>query len=104
VQLYTPEQRSLLDVRPGITSHASLHYREEEQLLAGEDWETTYINRILPHKLSIELGYLDQRSIWSDLGIVFQTVFPFFRPAQLPAKRVSAQSAPSNSSEMHRGN
>ena len=56
VAFYTPEQRRVLSVRPGITSPASLAYRHEEQLLAGEDWETHYRARVLPDKLALDLA------------------------------------------------
>ncbi|MFZ1405869.1 MAG: sugar transferase [Anaerolineae bacterium] len=58
VAFYTPEQRRVLSVRPGITSPASLAYRHEEQLLAGEDWETHYRTRVLPDKLALDLPSL----------------------------------------------
>jgi len=73
LQYYTPAQRAVLDVRPGITSAASLAFRHEEQLLSGTDWEQIYIHSVLPQKLDIELAYLQRRTFWSDLGIVAQT-------------------------------
>jgi FlaA1/EpsC-like NDP-sugar epimerase/lipopolysaccharide/colanic/teichoic acid biosynthesis glycosyltransferase len=79
VALYTPEQRRVLAARPGITSHASLHYIEEEDLLAGADWETTYRRRVMPHKLSMDLAYLRQRSAWTDLALILKTVAALFR-------------------------
>lgn len=74
VALYTPEQRRVLAVRPGITSAASLAYRHEEQLLAGADWETLYREQVLPAKLAIDLDYLDRRTLWSDLALIVRTV------------------------------
>jgi lipopolysaccharide/colanic/teichoic acid biosynthesis glycosyltransferase len=74
VALYSPLQRQVLVVRPGITSPASLHYREEETLLSGEDWETTYVREILPHKLAIDLAYLRQRTLWTDLTLILKTI------------------------------
>lgn len=74
VALYTPEQRRVLSVRPGITSPASLRFRHEEELLQGEDWERVYREEVLPAKLQVELDYLEHRSMWSDLGIIAQTV------------------------------
>jgi lipopolysaccharide/colanic/teichoic acid biosynthesis glycosyltransferase len=74
VALYTPEQRKVLQVRPGITSAASLAYRREEQMLAGVDWEATYLNQVMPAKLEIDLNYLANRSSWSDLVLIIQTV------------------------------
>jgi hypothetical protein len=73
IALYTPLQRQVLNVRPGVTSPASLDYQDEETLLDGENWETTYCNEILPRKLAIDLAYLRQRSLWTDLGVIAQT-------------------------------
>lgn len=76
---YTVEQRRLLDVRPGVTGPASVRFRNEEQLLRGEDWERRYRDQILPAKLRIELDYLERRSVLNDLSIVMQTVIALFR-------------------------
>jgi len=76
---YTLEQRRLLDVRPGITGPASVRFRNEEQLLRGEDWERLYRDQVLPAKLRIELDYLERRSVLNDLSIVMQTVIALFR-------------------------
>ncbi len=78
VAFYTPEQRRVLTVRPGITSAASLVYRHEEQLLSGEDWETVYRNRVLPDKLAIDLAYLEQRTLISDIKLIAQTIASIF--------------------------
>jgi len=79
--LYTPEQRRVLAVCPGITSPASVRYRHEEQLLSlcGPDWEQVYVRQVMPDKLQIELDYLAQRTLWSDLGVIFQTLGALFR-------------------------
>lgn len=74
VALYTSEQRRVLAVRPGITSAASLAYRHEEQLLAGEDWESVYREQVLPAKLAIDLDYLERRTLARDLKLILQTV------------------------------
>ena len=81
VARYTPEQRRVLAVRPGITSVASLAYRHEEQLLAGPDWETVYCREILPAKLALELAYLHRRTFWSDVGVILRTVAAVFKRA-----------------------
>lgn len=78
VALYTAEQRRVLAVRPGITSPASLHYRGEEALLAGADWEQLYTGRIMPDKLQSELAYLARRTFWSDLAVLWQTALALF--------------------------
>lgn len=74
VVLYTPVQRRVLSVRPGITSPASLNFRHEEEFLRGEDWEKVYREQVLPVKLDIELSYLERRWIGSDIGIIFKTL------------------------------
>jgi lipopolysaccharide/colanic/teichoic acid biosynthesis glycosyltransferase len=79
VSLYTPEQREILQVRPGITSAASLTYRREEQMLAGADWELTYRNQVMPAKLEIDLAYLANRDFWSDLMLIIRTATALFK-------------------------
>lgn len=74
VALYTDEQRQVLAVRPGITSAASLTYRDESALLSGKDWERRYIHEIMPHKVAIELDYLGRRTLTSDLNLIMRTV------------------------------
>jgi lipopolysaccharide/colanic/teichoic acid biosynthesis glycosyltransferase len=74
VDTYTAEQRAILSVRPGITSAASVTYRNEEQLLRGENWETIYREQILPQKLTIDLAYLHHQSWWSDICIILRTI------------------------------
>ncbi len=78
VALYTTEQLRVLTVRPGITSAASLAYRDEEQLLTGENWETVYREEVLPHKLAIDLAYLEQRTLLSDLKLILKTIAAMF--------------------------
>ena len=79
VAQYTPEQLQILKVKPGITSAASFMYRREEELLNGEDWEKKYCEEILPNKLSVDLAYVENRTLWSDLKLIFRTIFASFR-------------------------
>lgn len=74
VALYTQEQRTVLAVRPGITSAASLAYRHEEALLSGDDWEHVYRNRVMPEKLAIDLEYLRTRTLRGDVKLIVRTV------------------------------
>jgi lipopolysaccharide/colanic/teichoic acid biosynthesis glycosyltransferase len=79
VTYYTPEQRAVLNVRPGITSPASVEYRNEEVMLQGQDWETTYIQKIMPAKLALDLDYAQNASVWRDIRILFVTFLSLFR-------------------------
>jgi lipopolysaccharide/colanic/teichoic acid biosynthesis glycosyltransferase len=78
VQLYTSEERSVLRVRPGITSPASLFYRDEESLLTGEAWRDEYVNRIMRDKLRMDLEWLDRRTFASDLRLLARTAASLF--------------------------
>ena len=74
VALYTPEQRRVLEVRPGITDPASIRYRDESAVLArAADPERAYVEEVLPHKLAINLAYLERRSVASDVGVILAT-------------------------------
>jgi lipopolysaccharide/colanic/teichoic acid biosynthesis glycosyltransferase len=74
VALYTPEQRKVLECRPGMTSPVSLYLRNEESLFTGRDWVRDYCERILPHKLKTELAYAQQRTILSDVMVILETI------------------------------
>lgn len=74
VELYTPKQREILQYRPGITSMASFKYRNEEQLLSGEEWEQLYIGEVMPAKLTIDLDYSRRATLFTDIWLIFRTV------------------------------
>lgn len=74
VDLYTPEQLHVLDVRPGITDLASIRYRNENELLAqADDPDRYYVEVIMPDKLRINLEYVARHSFWYDLKLIFMT-------------------------------
>lgn len=79
VASYTPEQRRVLEVRPGMTSLASVRFRHEEDMLEGDDWERVYREEVLSAKLETELAYLANRSVLRDFGIVVQTLLALAR-------------------------
>lgn len=74
VDLYTPEQLHVLDVRPGITDLASIRYRNENELLeqAG-DPEQYYREVVMQDKLRINSEYIADRSFFKDIKIIFLT-------------------------------
>lgn len=74
VKSYSERQRQVLQVKPGLTSPATLMHRDEEELLDGPDWGDTYLNRILPVKLEMELAYLRRRTLADDVRVLVQTV------------------------------
>lgn len=74
VDMYTPEQMHVLDVRPGVTSLASIRYRNENELLdKAEDPDQFYIDVVMQDKLAIDLEYVEHASFGYDIKLIFQT-------------------------------
>ena len=73
VERYTPEQRRLLSVRPGVTGPSALSFLDEEEMLRGGQSEDRYLNEVMPRKLDLELRYLDHATLASDIGILLRT-------------------------------
>jgi lipopolysaccharide/colanic/teichoic acid biosynthesis glycosyltransferase len=72
---YSPEQRRVLTVRPGLCSLATVKYRHEEAFLANsDDPENTYVHVVLPDKLRMDLEYIDHHSLPGDLGILIRSL------------------------------
>jgi lipopolysaccharide/colanic/teichoic acid biosynthesis glycosyltransferase len=82
-QLVIQEAAScVLSVRPGITSQATLNFRNEEELLAplsSEEVEDVYMRAIMPLKLKMETDYLQSAGFISDLRIIFKTTLRVFK-------------------------
>ena len=75
VALYTPEQRRVLDLRPGITDEASVEFRDEEELLAAAaDPEIFYVENCLPRKIALNLAYAKRANVFRDLLVILRTV------------------------------
>ena len=75
VELYTQEQKQVLTVKPGITDFASIEYVNENEVLAkAANPEQTYISEIMPHKLLLNVKYIEQKSFTTDLIIIFKTM------------------------------
>lgn len=74
VDMYTPEQLMVLSVRPGMTSLASIRYRNENEILAAaSDPDKCYIEQVMPDKLAIDLEYVDKATLWNDIKLIFST-------------------------------
>lgn len=73
--LYTEEQRKILDVRPGITDYASIKYVDENEILGTSDNpERTYIEHIMPDKIKLNMIYISQNGIKEYFKIIFLTL------------------------------
>jgi lipopolysaccharide/colanic/teichoic acid biosynthesis glycosyltransferase len=78
VERYTPQQRAVLTVKPGITGLVQIKYRNEEKFLSGSNLETEY-SIIMNDKLSIDLEYVENRSFALDLYILVKTAAALLR-------------------------
>ena len=75
VHMFTEEEKEILNVRPGITDWASLWNSDEGSILAGSpDPEKTYLEKIRPKKIELQLKYIREKSLAIDLRIVLQTL------------------------------
>lgn len=80
VDLYTPHQRHVLDVKPGITDYASLEYFKENELLGkAEDPRKVYVEEIMPAKLELNRKYIANPSIGQDIRIIWLTFLKILR-------------------------
>lgn len=76
VERYTPEMWATLLLPAGVTSEASIRYKDEAALLdAAEDVDATYIQDVLPGKMKYNLRSIQEYSFFKDIKTMFQTVF-----------------------------
>ena len=76
VNNYTPEMKRILDVRPGITSNATLHLRNEEELLSlAKDHDKAYEEIFVPAKVKLAMEHVNRKSFLFDFGILLKTVW-----------------------------
>jgi lipopolysaccharide/colanic/teichoic acid biosynthesis glycosyltransferase len=70
---YSPEQRVVLSVSPGITGPSQLAFFDEERLLSGSDAEEAYVRDILPRKLALDMDYVCNHDLLVDVQIIVAT-------------------------------
>lgn len=73
--LLTGEQREILLLKPGLTGPATLKYRNEDALLAQQPDPLKYNDKVIwPDKVKLNLDYIKDQSLLSDLKIIFKTI------------------------------
>ncbi|MFO0494746.1 MAG: sugar transferase [Flavobacteriia bacterium] len=74
VDLYTNEQRKILNVKPGITDYASLEYFKENELLGlSDDPRKIYVEEIMPAKIQLNMKYIQHPGLLNDIKIMWRT-------------------------------
>ena len=80
VSAYTPEMYATLLLPAGVTSPASIAFKDEAELLEGStDPDATYVNEILPKKMVYNFQYIKTFSFIEDIKIIFKTITEVFR-------------------------
>ncbi len=80
VEKYTPEMMATLLMPAGITSEASVYYKDENELLdAAEDIEKTYLEVVLPDKMKYNLAAIKSFSFIDDIKVMILTVLAVFK-------------------------
>ena len=79
VAQYTSEMLATLLLPAGVTSLASIYYKDEAKLLnSTEETDKVYVEKVLPAKMYDNLKAIEKFSFWSDIKILFMTVFAVF--------------------------
>lgn len=80
VDKYTPEMMATLLLPAGITSEASIYYKDENELLdAADDVEKTYLEVVLPDKMKYNLAAIRSFSFMDDIKVMILTVLAVFK-------------------------
>lgn len=80
VATYSEKEKEILKIKPGMTDFASLwDFHEEEILKGSKDPHQAYRERIKPMKLKLALEYVEKRSFFNDLKIIFLTIKNLFK-------------------------
>lgn len=76
VRKYTKEMRATLLLPAGITSEASIRYKDEDKLLdLADDVDKVYVEDVLPEKMKYNLESIKKYSFWSDITTMSRTLF-----------------------------
>lgn len=76
VEKYKPEYMATLLLPAGITSEASIRYKDEAELLdAADDVDRVYVEDVLPGKMKYNLKAIKKFSFFGEIATMFRTVF-----------------------------
>lgn len=90
VDMYTDEEKPILDLKPGITDYASMaNIAQFEVFTKAEDSDEAYLKYVRPLKLKLQLYYRYHHSFFDDIRIIFWTVYKvIFKSDKLPKEIV----------------
>ncbi|HEY4523542.1 MAG TPA: sugar transferase [Candidatus Paceibacterota bacterium] len=77
--MYTDDEKVLLNIRPGITDYASIWNSDEGEILKdSKDPDGDYLRLLRPEKIRLQLKYYHEMSLWTDLKIIYLTALKIF--------------------------
>lgn len=80
VDMYTEEEKRILDLKPGITDWASIvNFDQFVAFTESDDPDELYLNKIRPLKLKLQLYYRDHNGFWSDIYCILWTIYKVIR-------------------------
>ena len=77
VDMYTVQEKAILEVQPGITDWSSIKFHNEGEVIASSgyaDADQAYLELIRPEKLRLQLKYVRERNLMVDFDILWQTI------------------------------
>ena len=77
-KLYNQDQLAILKLRPGITDFASIEFADLGSILSGGNPDKIYFEKVWNRKMELRLKYVNERSFWVDLKLIFQTLSAIF--------------------------
>ena len=77
-KLYTEDQMAILELRPGITDFASIEFADLGSFLKGDDPDKLYFEKVWDRKMDLRMKYVQERSFWVDIKILFRTYAAVF--------------------------
>lgn len=80
VEMYDEEQEKILLVKPGITDYASIKFRNENDILGQSlDPDREYIENVMPTKIDLNLKYISEISLITDIKIIINTIIAIIK-------------------------
>ncbi|QII11047.1 hypothetical protein KsCSTR_16680 [Candidatus Kuenenia stuttgartiensis] len=80
VEMFKDDYKYILKVKPGITDYAAIEFRDEECVLKKfKNPEDGYIKKVLPLKINLYKRYIKERSLFTDMKLIFLTLWKIVR-------------------------
>ena len=80
--MYKGKERIVYTIKPGITDYASLWNSREEEMLSQakstEEAEKIYLEKVRPEKVRLQMKYVKEMSLWTDIKIILKTIKKVF--------------------------